>query len=132
MQFSSPYKWHIIAFLSTILLSALVALVPPLLFRTILDTAIPKGDRGMITRLAVILVIAAIADAVLAIAQRWYSSTIGEGLIFDLRVALFDKSATHAGGFLHAYANWRVDQQIEQRRHRRPECGHVDPRQCGV
>ncbi len=91
MQFSSPYKWHIIAFLSTILLSALVALVPPLLFRTILDTAIPKGDRGMITRLAVILVIAAIADAVLAIAQRWYSSTIGEGLIFDLRVALFDK-----------------------------------------
>lgn len=91
MQFSSPYRWQIFAFLGTILLSALVALVPPLLFRMILDTAIPRGDRGLITRLAVILVVAAIADAVLAIAQRWYSSTIGEGLIFDLRVALFDK-----------------------------------------
>jgi ATP-binding cassette subfamily B protein len=41
--------------------------------------------------LAIILVVAAIADAGLAITQRWLSSSIGEGLIYDLRVALFDK-----------------------------------------
>jgi len=41
--------------------------------------------------LAAFLVIAALGDAVLAILQRWYSSRIGEGLIYDLRVALFDK-----------------------------------------
>jgi ATP-binding cassette subfamily B protein len=61
------------------------------LFRAILDTAIPEGNRGLITTLAIILVIAAIADAGLAIIQRWLSSTIGEGLIYDLRVSLFDK-----------------------------------------
>jgi ATP-binding cassette subfamily B protein len=38
-----------------------------------------------------VLVIAALADALFAIVQRWLSSTIGEGLIYDLRVALFDK-----------------------------------------
>jgi ATP-binding cassette subfamily B protein len=89
--FASPYKWEIVGFLAAIVLSALLALAPPLLFRAILDTAIPEGNRGLITTLAVVLVIAAIGDAILAIVQRWLSSQIGEGLIYDLRVALFDK-----------------------------------------
>jgi ATP-binding cassette subfamily B protein len=71
--------------------SALLALAPPLLFRAILDHSIPQGNKGQITILAAFLVIAALGDAVLAILQRWYSSRIGEGLIYDLRVALFDK-----------------------------------------
>jgi ATP-binding cassette subfamily B protein len=69
----------------------LLALAPPLLFRAILDTAIPNEDRSLITTLAVVVVFAAIGDAGLAIVQRWLSSRIGEGLIYDLRVALFDK-----------------------------------------
>jgi ATP-binding cassette subfamily B protein len=90
-QFARPYRFHIAGFLSAILVSALLGLAPPLLFRSILDTAIPRADRGLITTLAVVLVIAALADALFAIVQRWLSSTIGEGLIYDLRVALFDK-----------------------------------------
>lgn len=90
-QFSSPYKWQIFGFLVAIVASALFALAPPLLFRAILDRAIPQQNRGLITTLAIILVVAAIADAGLAITQRWLSSSIGEGLIYDLRVALFDK-----------------------------------------
>ena len=89
--FAGPYKRVIIAFLASILLAALIELVPPFVFRSIIDDAIPSGDRGRIWTLAMIAVGAAVADAVLAIAQRWYSSRIGEGLIFDLRVALFDK-----------------------------------------
>jgi ATP-binding cassette subfamily B protein len=90
-RFSSPYKWHIIGFLAAIVFSALLALVPPFLFRAILDKAIVENNRGLITTLAIFLVAAAIGDAALAIIQRWLSSTIGEGLIYDLRVALFDK-----------------------------------------
>ena len=89
--FATPYRTDIIVFLTAICVSALLALAPPLLFRAILDRAIPQGNRGLITTLAVILVFAAIADAGLAIVQRWLSSRIGEGLIYDLRVALFDK-----------------------------------------
>jgi len=90
-QFARPYKRSIMGFLVAILLAALLALAPPLLFRAILDHSIPNKDRSQITLLAAILVVAALADALLAIFQRWYSSRIGEGLIFDLRVALFDK-----------------------------------------
>ena len=89
--FARPYKWPIIGFVTAILLAALAGLVPPLLFRAILDDAIPSGDRGLIVTLALVLVAAAAADAALAIVQRWLSSRIGEGLIYDLRVALFDK-----------------------------------------
>ena len=90
-RFARPYRWSIAGFLGAILVSALLALAPPLLFRAILDTAIPDKDKGLITILAAVLVAAALGDALLAIVQRWYSSRIGEGLIFDLRVALFDK-----------------------------------------
>ena len=90
-EFARPYRFHITGFLLAILASALLGLAPPLLFRSILDTAIPDSDRGMITTLAFVLVAAALGDALFAIIQRWLSSTIGEGLIYDLRVALFDK-----------------------------------------
>ena len=89
--FARPYSSSIVGFLISILVSAAIALVPPLLFRTIVDTAIPAGDRRRIVVLTIILVVVAMGDAILSIVQRWYSSRIGEGLIYDLRVALFDK-----------------------------------------
>ncbi len=90
-QFAQPYRRTIILFLVTIVLAALIELVPPFAFRRILDVSIPNGDRGGITVLASIVVAAALIDAGLAIVQRWCSARIGEGLIYDLRVALFAK-----------------------------------------
>jgi ATP-binding cassette subfamily B protein len=89
--FAGPYRTEILTFLTAIVVSAVLALAPPLLFRAILDHAIPDANRGLITTLAIVVVFAAIGDAGLAIVQRWLSSRIGEGLIYDLRVALFDK-----------------------------------------
>ncbi|MEZ5223115.1 MAG: ABC transporter ATP-binding protein [Ilumatobacteraceae bacterium] len=90
-SFARPYRGTIAAFLAAILAAALLALVPPFAFRAILDTAIPDADRRLITVLAAVVVTAALADAGLAILQRWCSARIGEGLIYDLRVALFAK-----------------------------------------
>lgn len=89
--FARPYRTSIFGFLATILLSALLALVAPFVFRAIIDDAIPRSDRSQIWWLAALAVAAAVAEAVLAIVQRWYSARIGEGLIYDMRVALFDK-----------------------------------------
>ncbi|MFM8389907.1 MAG: ABC transporter ATP-binding protein, partial [Actinomycetota bacterium] len=58
--FARPYRWSIAGFLGAILVSALLALAPPLLFRAILDTAIPDADKGLITVLASVLVLAAL------------------------------------------------------------------------
>ena len=89
--FARPYRASIFGFLAAIVVAALVALVPPFVFRAIIDDAIPDGSRSRIWTLALVAVGAAVFDAVLAIGQRWYSARIGEGLIYDMRVALFDK-----------------------------------------
>ncbi|MEQ9162722.1 MAG: ABC transporter ATP-binding protein, partial [Ilumatobacter fluminis] len=89
--FARPYRGTIFLFLGAILLAALLALVPPFVVRAILDDAIPNEDRGQIWWLAGIAVTAALADAVLQIFQRWCSARVGEGLIADLRSALFAK-----------------------------------------
>ena len=65
--------------------------MPPFVVREIIDTAIPDNDRYAIKVLATIAVFAALTDAGLAIVQRWCSSRVGEGLIYDLRGALFAK-----------------------------------------
>lgn len=90
-QFARPYRGTISLFLGAIVAAALIDLVPPFAFRTILNDAIPHKDTGFITLLAVVVVGAAIGSAGLAIVQRWCSARIGEGLIYDLRVALFAK-----------------------------------------
>ncbi|MEI7547223.1 MAG: ABC transporter transmembrane domain-containing protein, partial [Actinomycetota bacterium] len=84
-RFADPYRRTIVVFLVAIVLAALVELVAPFAFRTIIDTAIPHNDRGLISTLAAVVVGAALLDAGLAIVQRWCSARIGEGLIFDLR-----------------------------------------------
>jgi len=89
--FARPYRGTIAVFLGAILAAALLALVPPFVIREILDNAIPNNDRRAITVLAAIAVAAALGDAGLAILQRWCSSQVGEGLIYDLRRALFAK-----------------------------------------
>ncbi len=89
--FARPYKGTIIVFLLSIVVAAVIGLVAPFAFRAIIDTAIPDENRRYITVLAGLVVAASIADAALAIVQRWCSARIGEGLIYDLRVALFAK-----------------------------------------
>ena len=93
--FARPYRTTIGVFLLAILIAALLALVPPLVVRQILDHAIPDaidtGDRGAIWWLAGLAVAAALVDAVLQIVQRWCSARVGEGLIADLRRSLYTK-----------------------------------------
>ncbi|HEY9557584.1 MAG TPA: ABC transporter ATP-binding protein [Acidimicrobiales bacterium] len=88
--FARPYRRMIFGFLAIIVAAALVSLAPPLLFREILDQAIPNDDRRLVWVLAGVIVAAALADAGLALGERYLSSRIGEGVIYELRVSMFD------------------------------------------
>jgi len=90
LGFARPYRGMIFAFITTIIIAAVLSLIPTLLFRTIIDDAIPNGDRGQVNVLAIFIILAAVAEAVLSFLQRWWQSRVGEGLIYDLRVSLFD------------------------------------------
>ena len=85
-----PYRTMLSGFLAAQLLGALAFLVPPILFGRIIDEAIPAGDRWQLNVLAAIIVAAAFCEAGLSFIERWWSARIGEGLIFDLRVGLYD------------------------------------------
>ena len=90
-RFARPYRGTIALFLAAILVAALLALVPPLVVRAILDTRSPTATARLIVWLAAAAVGAALCDAGLQIVQRWCSARVGEGLIADLRRALFAK-----------------------------------------
>jgi len=94
LEFARPYRLLLIGYLLIIVLEALIALVPVLLFKQIVDLIsvpdIPDGTSAKVTKLALLIVGAAVATAGLSFVDRWWSSRIGEGIIYDLRVKLFD------------------------------------------
>ena len=91
-KFARPYRRSIIGFLITIVVSSAIALLPPFMFRMIVDHAIPDSDKRRIVTLTAVLVVVALGDAGLQIVQRWYSARIGEGLIYDLRSSIWRRS----------------------------------------
>lgn len=88
--FARPYAVMIAAFVATVIASTAIGLAPPLIIREIFDVAIADGDGTYLDRLFVALLGAALGVAALSLVERWLSARIGEGLIYDLRVRLFD------------------------------------------
>jgi ATP-binding cassette subfamily B protein len=84
------YRLQIAGFLVTVVLGSLVALANPLIVRALLNDAIPQGNRGQVNVLAALLVAATVGGGLLSLIGRYWSSRIGEGLIFQLRTALYD------------------------------------------
>ncbi|MET0913700.1 MAG: ABC transporter ATP-binding protein, partial [Acidimicrobiales bacterium] len=87
-RFARAYRPMLAGFLATIVLAAIIDIVPPFLIRRIIDDAIPQEDRTAVAVLAGLMIVAALAGAALSLGERLWSSKIGEGLIYDLRVAL--------------------------------------------
>jgi ATP-binding cassette subfamily B protein len=87
-----PYRVMLAGFLATIIAEAVLGLVPALLIRRIVDDALDPAspDPGLVTSSALLMVVVAIIGGGLNLAERWWSARIGEGLIFDLRVRLYD------------------------------------------
>ena len=89
-RFARPYRWQLLGFMGAIFAGSVMTLIPPLLFRSIIDDIIPDSSRGRLHLFAILLVAAALAAALAAYLERLWSARIGEGLIFDLRVSLYD------------------------------------------
>ena len=88
--FARPYRAWIFAFIATTVASTFLGLLPPLVIREIFDSAIAEGDGSYLNVLFAVLIAAAAGEALLSLVGRRLSSGIGEGLILDLRLRLFD------------------------------------------
>jgi ATP-binding cassette subfamily B protein len=89
-RYARPYRKQIAAFLALVVLDAAVVVANPLLLKAIIDQGITPRQTGVVVGLAVAVAALAVVDAGLTLAQRWFSSRIGEGLIYDLRTEVFD------------------------------------------
>lgn len=92
VKFARPYRYRLLGLLGAIALgSFLEVYVPPRITQRIIDDAILGDNISLLTVLAVSYLAVSFATALVQVLSRWISSRIGEGLIFDLRVALFDR-----------------------------------------
>ncbi len=89
-QFAEPYRSMVMGFLAIVTAQAVLGLVPPVLFGRIIDQAIPDEDRRLLVIFAIFIVGSSLLEGVLALGERFLSARIGEGVIYDLRSALFD------------------------------------------
>ena len=88
-RYALPYKNSLILFLITVVIDALLVVSTPLLLRKLIDEGVVPGNANLVTRLALLVGIIALADALVSMVGRWFSARIGEGLIFDLRTQVF-------------------------------------------
>ena len=88
-EYAAPYRISLIFFLVTVIIDAILIITSPLLLKELIDKGVIPGDAHLVTKLAILVGFVAIADAIFSIIGRWFSSRIGEGLIYDLRSGVF-------------------------------------------
>lgn len=88
--FARPHRRRIAFFVVLGVMTALLAVATPVLAGRVVDAIVTGGDEGTVIRLALLIALIAVVEAALGILARRLSATLGEGLILDLRTAVFD------------------------------------------
>ena len=89
LSYSRPYRMQIAGLLVTILLMTGLTLVTPLILRNLIDVTIPQKDIPQLILLSLTLLIIPALGGLLNVVSRRLNANIGEGVIYDLRVALY-------------------------------------------
>jgi ATP-binding cassette subfamily B protein len=90
LTYATEFKTYIASYLTLLVIDSLLVIAQPLLFKEIVDVAIPNKDSRMVTLMALGIAFTAILGAALGLLSRRMQSTIGEGLIFNMRTQVFD------------------------------------------
>ncbi|MBA3339882.1 MAG: ABC transporter ATP-binding protein, partial [Geodermatophilaceae bacterium] len=89
--YAGPYRRDLTTFIGLVILAAIAGVATPVLAGDIVNVISSKsGTAGAVIRLASIIAGLAVFDALMSLAQRWYSARIGEGVIYDLRTQVYE------------------------------------------
>ena len=91
LTYAAPYRWQIVGMLLLILVDTALTLLMPLVIRDLIDRTIPSGDINRLVLLALALLLIPGLRGGISVIQRRLNSWVGEGVIFDLRGALFSR-----------------------------------------
>ncbi|MCW2891570.1 MAG: transporter related protein [Actinomycetia bacterium] len=89
-RYARPYRVQLSIFLFCTAIDACITVVNPLLLRELIDNGIIKRDQLVVLVVALTAVGVALFDAFLGVVNRYFSSRLGEGIIYDLRTQVFD------------------------------------------
>jgi ATP-binding cassette subfamily B protein len=90
MRFARPFAGLLGIFLAVVCLDALAGVVPPLLYRDLVNNGILKGNAALVIELALLAAVILLADAGLGLAQSYLAAAIGNRIVLSIRTALFD------------------------------------------
>lgn len=90
LGFAAGYKSRLLVFVLFSILAAVLAVITPVLAGRVVDEIVAQSGIRIIINLALIMAVIAILDSVVSVVVRWFSSRLGEGIIYDLRTAVFD------------------------------------------
>ncbi|MFD0342757.1 ABC transporter ATP-binding protein [Streptomyces sp. NPDC127117] len=88
--FARPHRRRVALFLILSVATALLAVATPVLAGRVVNAIVTGKESGTVTRLSLLIAVIAVAEAALGLFSRWLSANLGEGLILDLRTAVFD------------------------------------------
>ena len=88
--FARPHRTQLAWFLLLSVVTAVLAVATPLLAGRVVDAIVGGAEPSVVVTIAVLIAVIAVAEAGLGLLTRWLSAGIGEGLILDLRTAVFD------------------------------------------
>src|SRR4030042_810524 len=111
LSYSKPYRWHLIGMLVLILFSTGLTLLTPLILRDLIDHTIPTGDVTRLVALAVALLLIPALGGAIGIIQRRLNANVGEGVIYDLRVALYARLQRMS---LHFFTHTRLGELMSR------------------
>jgi len=89
LGYARPYAGTLALMMVAIVADSLVGLVPPLLYRDLIDNVLPSRDLGRLNLLALGMIGIPLLSGLIGVARRYLSARMGEGVIFDLRQQLY-------------------------------------------
>jgi len=89
-RFAEPFKLYLFFFLVTIVIDSLLTVASPLLLKNLIDHGVIPKNSALVTKLALLVGFLAVLDAGVNLISRWFSSRIGEGLIYEMRTKVFE------------------------------------------
>lgn len=90
LKYAIPYRYTFVYFFIALIVDSFLTIATPLLLKRLIDDGVIPKDAALVTRLALLVGLIAILSAAFNIVIRWWSSKIGEGLIYDLRSQVFE------------------------------------------
>ncbi len=99
--FARRHRARMVVYVLLSALAALLGVITPILSGRVVNAITDGGPVSTIVWLAVAMGVIALLDAALSLINRWFSAQVGEGLIFDLRTAVFDHVQTMPVAFFN-------------------------------